>query len=124
MPVKPRLVKRLAIYSDLVVYYHNAIAAVFWNLGPECCWIVFNEPRPAGTCLRGLLATATKASGSVYAKSHKSPDWDTAAEEARTAAAAALSHARNVGRWPSSSLGGQHTPPSEPALAPGRRATA
>src|SRR3546814_7582000 len=83
MPVKPRVWKRLDSYSALMVDYHNAIAAVFWNLGPECCWIVFNEPRPAGTCLRGLLATETKASGSVYAKSHKSPDWDTAAEEAR-----------------------------------------
>src|SRR3546814_7530746 len=81
MPVKPRVWKRLDSYSALMVDYHNAIAAVFWNLGPECCWIVFNEPRPAGTCLRGLLATETKASGSVYAKSHKSPDWDTAAEE-------------------------------------------
>src|SRR3546814_5517718 len=49
MPVKPRVWKRLDSYSALMVDYHNAIAAVFWNLGPECCWIVFNEPRPAGT---------------------------------------------------------------------------
>src|SRR3546814_11207691 len=60
MPVKPRVWKRLDSYSALMVDYHNAIAAVFCNLGPECCWIVFNEPRPAGTCLRGLLAKDTR----------------------------------------------------------------
>src|SRR3546814_17646504 len=85
MPVKPRVWKRLDSYSALMVDYHNAIAAVFWNLGPECCWIVFNEPRPAGTCLRGLLATATKASGSVYATPPKIPHGDTAADQAHTA---------------------------------------
>src|SRR3546814_3042248 len=36
MPVKPRVWKRLDSYSALMVAYHNAIAAVFWNLGPEC----------------------------------------------------------------------------------------
>lgn len=58
--------KRMDDFQALMINETHAIAAGHWNVGPEWCWVVFKEPRPAFTCLNGLLASEVRKRGSVY----------------------------------------------------------